>query len=206
MKPRETTPDAIGSGSEPAETERPETARDERPRKERVLHTRIPATLEDEIKRLADALAIPVSNLVRNILQDTVGMVGTVADHVGGLATGLRDDAKTLSSHGLQDRDRLRRKWAAYQARQERQEPKAASPAEAAPDAAAEQVEASAGPPAAPPPSLDGIFGWQPLTLNIETTCALCARELSRGAEAYLGLGDDPRRRIFICPACLPQA
>ncbi len=82
---------------------------DERARKERVLHTRIPASLEEEIKRLADALAIPVSNLVRNILQDTVGLVGTVADHVEGVVSGLRDDARNLSSHVVADRDNLRR-------------------------------------------------------------------------------------------------
>ena len=61
-------------------------------------------------------------------------------------------------------------------------------------------------PAAETPPALEGIFGWQPLTLNVETACALCARELSRGAEAFLGLGDDPKRRIFICPGCLPRA
>jgi hypothetical protein len=173
-------------------------AREERARKEKVLHTRIPASLEEEIKRLADALAIPVSNLVRNILQDTVGMVGTVADRVGGVVTGLRDDAKTLSSHVVADRDNLRRRWADFQARQTRAQE------EEAPEAGG----GAATPPEAPAthPALDGIFGWQPLTLNIETSCALCARELARGAEAFLGLGDDPRKRIFICPGCLPRA
>jgi hypothetical protein len=37
-------------------------------RKERVLHTRVPAVLERELKRFADNLRIPVSNLVRTIL------------------------------------------------------------------------------------------------------------------------------------------
>jgi hypothetical protein len=169
--------------------------KDEKARKERVLHTRIPASLEEEIKKLADALAIPVSNLVRNILQDTVGMVGTVADHVEGVVTGLRDDARNLSSHVVADRDNLRRRWANYQARQTR------SPQEPPAEAIAPSAE-----PAATHPALDGIFGWQPLTLNIETACALCARELARGAEAFLGLGDDPKKRIFICPDCLPRA
>jgi hypothetical protein len=116
---------------------------------------------------------------------------------VGGVVTGLRDDAKALSSHVVADRDNLRRRWADFQARQTR-----------AQDEAAPEAGGDAAPGAAPakPPALDGIFGWQPLTLNIETTCALCARELSRGAEAFLGLGDDPTKRIFICPGCLPRA
>jgi hypothetical protein len=191
QEPHKTNPSS--SGESTAE----DKAREERARKEKVLHTRIPASLEEEIKQLADALAIPVSNLVRNILQDTVCMVGTVANRVGGLVTGVRDDARTLSDHVVADRDNLRRKWADYQARQTRAQ------GEAAPRPGAEAAR-----PTAPAtlPALDGIFGWQPFTLNIETKCALCARELSRGAEAFLGLGDDPRRRIFMCPGCLPRA
>jgi hypothetical protein len=43
-------------------------------RKERVLHTRIPAALEEQIKRLAEGLRVPVSNLVRNMLEDAIDM------------------------------------------------------------------------------------------------------------------------------------
>jgi hypothetical protein len=48
-------------------------------KKERVLHTRVPAVLERELKRFADDLRIPVSNLVRTILEDALG----VADFAG---------------------------------------------------------------------------------------------------------------------------
>ncbi|MBI5479746.1 MAG: hypothetical protein HY906_12860 [Deltaproteobacteria bacterium] len=192
-----TSEESVKSEPTPEDSGHEDRTHEERARKEKVLHTRIPASLEEEIKRLADALAIPVSNLVRNILQDTVGMVGTVADHVGGVVTGLRDDAKALSNRVVADRDNLRRRWADYQVRQTRAQ------TDPAPEASGEAVPPAK--PAAPPP-LDGIFGWQPLTLNIETTCALCALELARGAEAFLGLGDDPKRRIFICPGCLPRA
>jgi hypothetical protein len=41
-------------------------------RKERVLHTRVPAVLERELKRFAANLRVPVSNLVRAILEDAV--------------------------------------------------------------------------------------------------------------------------------------
>jgi hypothetical protein len=41
-------------------------------RKERVLHARIPAGLEDQNKRLAEGLRVPVSNLVRNMLEDAI--------------------------------------------------------------------------------------------------------------------------------------
>ena len=45
------------------------------PKKERVLHTRVPAVLEEELKRLATALRMPVSNLVRAVLEDAVDAV-----------------------------------------------------------------------------------------------------------------------------------
>lgn len=41
-------------------------------KKERVLHTRVPAVLERELKRFAENLRVPVSNLVRVILEDAV--------------------------------------------------------------------------------------------------------------------------------------
>ncbi len=64
-------------------------------RKERVLHTRVPAVLEQELKRLAENIRVPVSNLVRAILEDAVDM----ADRAGrGVEEELRAAATTLSS------------------------------------------------------------------------------------------------------------
>ena len=65
-------------------------AKDDDTRKERVIHARIPASLEAEIKRMADKLRIPVSNLVRNILADTVAMVEGVQQNVDETLHGLR--------------------------------------------------------------------------------------------------------------------
>jgi hypothetical protein len=48
-------------------------------KKERVLHARIPAALEDQIKRLADSLRVPVSNLVRNMLEDAIDVTRRMA-------------------------------------------------------------------------------------------------------------------------------
>ncbi|MGH7822715.1 MAG: hypothetical protein ACREQ9_23400 [Candidatus Binatia bacterium] len=46
--------------------------------KARVLHTRIPESLEDAIKERARRLRIPVSNLVRNVLEQTFQLVEDV--------------------------------------------------------------------------------------------------------------------------------
>jgi hypothetical protein len=44
-------------------------------RKERVIHARVPESLDDEIRRRAGSLGLSVSNLVRNVLQNTFGLV-----------------------------------------------------------------------------------------------------------------------------------
>ena len=70
-------------------------------RKERVIHTRVPAVLEQELKRLAESLNVPVSNVVRTVLEDAVAAV----DSVGQAAEGeLRHVADRLRRH----RDALR--------------------------------------------------------------------------------------------------
>lgn len=62
-------------------------------RKERVLHTRVPAVLEQELKRVANAWRVPVSNVVRALLEDaldTLDVVGAKAeDELRGVAEKL---------------------------------------------------------------------------------------------------------------------
>jgi len=41
-------------------------------KKERVLHTRVPEVMEQELKKLAKNLRMPVSNVVRAILEDAI--------------------------------------------------------------------------------------------------------------------------------------
>lgn len=73
------------------------------PKKERVLHTRIPAVLEAELKSAARALRVPVSNLVRTILEDAV----TIADR----ASEKVEDRLSRAARTVHDeRDRLRTK------------------------------------------------------------------------------------------------
>ncbi len=72
-------------------------------RKERVLHTRVPAVLEQELKRVANAWRVPVSNVVRALLEDaldTLDVVGAKAEDE------LRGVAEKLAS----ERQRIRQK------------------------------------------------------------------------------------------------
>jgi predicted Zn-ribbon and HTH transcriptional regulator len=72
-------------------------------RKERVLHTRVPAVLERELKRFADNLRVPVSNLVRAILEDAL----TVADAAG---TNVEERLKSAARTIEQERERLKKR------------------------------------------------------------------------------------------------
>jgi hypothetical protein len=61
-------------------------------RKERVLHTRVSEELHDALHRAAEELRVPVSNLVRNVLEDVTRVVGGVSESVGGMfGTWMRD-------------------------------------------------------------------------------------------------------------------
>jgi hypothetical protein len=52
--------------------------KDDDERKERVIHTRVPESLEAELRERAQHLGISVSNLVRNVLGHAFGLVGDV--------------------------------------------------------------------------------------------------------------------------------
>ena len=70
-----------------------------------MIHARVPAVLEEELKRFADNLRVPVSNLIRTILEDALA----VADQAGRrVERELRSGLAQLA-HG---REILRRKLA----------------------------------------------------------------------------------------------
>ncbi|MBW2454700.1 MAG: hypothetical protein JRI68_09320 [Deltaproteobacteria bacterium] len=165
----------------PASEESSHPADKRAPRKERVLHTRVPAVLEQELKRLAEGLRVPVSNVVRTILEDAVDTI----DSVGQLAEGeLRGVAERLAKH----RGRLRK------SSRERSKPDRAEVAPKSPE-----------PPAEPP--LAGIVGYQPLLLARDERCGLCGRALVLGEQAYLGIREVPGGpRVIIGRECLPTS
>jgi hypothetical protein len=64
--------------------------------KDRVLHTRVPESLEDAIKVKARRLRIPVSNLVRNVLEQTFQLVEDVVGDGFEIADAARRGAERL--------------------------------------------------------------------------------------------------------------
>lgn len=76
-------------------------------KKERVLHTRVPAVLERELRRFADGLRVPVSNLVRTILEDAVKAADMATENVEGK---LKRAAEQLEHERERFGERLRRR------------------------------------------------------------------------------------------------
>jgi len=58
--------------------------------KERVIHTRVPESLEAELRKRAEDLGISVANLARNVLGHAFGLVGDVTADVNKIAESLR--------------------------------------------------------------------------------------------------------------------
>jgi hypothetical protein len=72
-------------------------------KKERVLHTRVPAVLERELKRFADNLRVPVSNLVRTILEDAVSVADAATENV-------EERLKMAAKHLEKERERIKKR------------------------------------------------------------------------------------------------
>jgi hypothetical protein len=146
----------------------------QRARKERVLHTRISDDLAEDIRRAAEDLRVPISNLVRNVLEEAFSVVETVTDNVGELIEDVVDEA-----------ERARARMRQRRTRSERREP---------PDTQE---------PAAPARSeFAEVLGWQPLILNRHQVCADCEEPLERGERAYLGVFAVSPSPHFLCPDC----
>lgn len=73
-------------------------------KKERVLHTRVPAVLEQELKRFAENLRIPVSNLVRTILEDALEVADAASENV---EDRLKSAAKQLAKERARIKSRV---------------------------------------------------------------------------------------------------
>jgi hypothetical protein len=153
-------------------------------RKERVLHTRISDQLAADIRRVAEELRVPASNLVRNVLEEAFSALETVADGVG-----------NLIEEAMTEVERVRER--------------AARRAGAASDDAAparEEEERAAEPPTpgrTPRPVFADVLAWQPVVLNREVRCADCGRALASGDRAHLGLTERGAGATVLCRACL---
>jgi hypothetical protein len=67
---------------------------DEPEQKDRVIHTRVPESLEAELRERAQQLGMSVSNLVRNVLGHAFGLVGDVVADGHAIAQAAKGDRR----------------------------------------------------------------------------------------------------------------
>ena len=180
--------------------ERSSGRRRHRDRKERVLHTRISEQLSEDIRRLAEDLRVPTSNLVRNVLEEVFTVVESVSDDVGELFEDVLEEAEST-------RDRIRRR---HGHRRRRHGSRRGRSGRSWADVAEDEIrrdEKSESPP--PPPRERPVFpeviGWQPLVLNQSQTCSDCEARLSRGTRAFVGLTEKGLSRNTLCRDCIQE-
>jgi hypothetical protein len=75
-----------------------ETDDDEPERKERVIHTRVPESLEAQLRQRAEDLGISVSNLVRNVLNHAFSLVDNVVADGHAVARAVRGNKPATST------------------------------------------------------------------------------------------------------------
>ena len=142
---------------------------------------------------------MPVSNVVRNVLEDVFSVVSVVTDNVGDLIEEVVEEADRARAH-------LGRR-----ARRERPGPKTGDPSESGADGSesdADEPERGRarrrGTPAIP--EFPEVLGWQPLILNAAQTCKACDRDLERGDRAFVGLVESGLSSIYLCRRCASAA
>lgn len=148
----------------------------DRERKDRLIQTRVPESLESALKEEATRRRLPVSQLVRNILEDTITIVGDVVDGVDAI---------------VQDSIKLGRNVGQTVARARVTSEPATPPAPAASE---------------PADDLSDVYAWNPVVLHRDAACARCKTALVAGTSAFVGMRDDASRgRAFLCGTCIAE-
>ncbi len=149
---------------------------DEPENKDRVIHTRVPESLEAELRERAQALGMSVSNLVRNVLGHAFGLVGDVVADGHAIARAAKGEGAAMH----------------------------AAATTASPPAAV--LAATMSTPTSPPTaSIDDVLAWQAIVLGKNAVCARCNDLLPKGRDAAIGLAESGGGRVIVCPTCLEE-
>jgi len=173
-----------------------------------VLHTRISDELSEDIRRFAEDLRVPASNLVRNVLEEVFSVVETVSDNVGDMFDDLLEEAEEARErmhhrregyekrHSRRDRPRRRRGPATDIEDELRRDEQAEHPrSEARSDRDGKHA----------PKEFPDVLGWQPLVLNRAQACADCGVHLLKGDRAFLGVEAGGLTALALCAKCVQR-
>jgi hypothetical protein len=136
-------------------------------RKDRLIQTRVPEKLESTLKDEAKRRRTTVSQMIRNILEDSFDLVDGVVANVDQLVT----DSVELAQKVGRDARKI------GQMGQEIVRDIAAPCREPLPDAEER---------------LANVQAWNEVILNKPIACTKCGAELPRGRKAFTGIGDSP--------------
>jgi hypothetical protein len=193
-----------------------------------VLHTRVSEQLSDDIRKFAEDLRVPASNLVRNVLEEVFAVADSVSDDVGDLlddileeADGVRDRVRNQTESAQRRRARSRGEERGRSHRRSRRPARTEDDVEVEAEFHRDESdekrqtqddEATSESPAPPdPPVQDSpraaelfpdILGWQPLVLNRDFACGRCERNLAAGESAFLGIGEQGLTKTALCGRC----
>lgn len=167
-------------------------------RKEKVLHTRISEALDAALRRASEELRVPVSNLVRNALEDVFTVVGAVAESVEEFVDDIVDEAGDARERifGTSQRQRHthhRRRSTTHSSHSEWTAGTAEPGAPDAEDLTPERERAD----------FPDVVGWQSLLLNAAQACADCQEPLPKGARAFLGIPTSGPPKTYLCRDCM---
>lgn len=168
-------------------------SRHRRERKEHVLHTRISEELAEDIRRMADDLRVPVSNIVRTVLEEAFSAVEKVSENVGDLIEEVVDEAEAAS-------ERIRRRHRHRRHRHRRhagQDARADDPpVQDGPRASAAEAESSTA-------ESEEVIGWQPLFLAQPRRCGSCGQRVERGGQAFAATTVAGLGAAVLCEPCM---
>ncbi len=143
--------------------------------KDKVLHTRVPEELEDALQKKAVAMRIPVSNLIRNILEDAFQFVENVVADGLSITDTIRKDAISIAETTKTGFSALKQSRKANE--------------KTSPDKKKDEGV------------LSQVYGWQEIVLNKNGACFVCAKEIKKGIKAKMSAGG-VTPPIFLCRAC----
>jgi hypothetical protein len=160
-----------------------------RERKERVLHTRVPEILEKELKRLSESLRLPVSNIVRAVLEDAL----EAAEYAG----------RTVQEEAWNVAERI--SWLNRYSGRVVDHDKTSSEEEGVDQSDSQASEGQKPAEAKRELVFRGVIGFQPLVMARETRCSLCGRPIALGEQAYVGVRDRRGPQVIVGEECLPR-
>jgi hypothetical protein len=176
-------------------------------RKDRLVQARVPRDLESTLKREARRRRLTVSHLIRNVLEDTFQLVDDVVANVDDIVNESVEIARRVGRDARRVADAVRDAVVEDAWDTEDEGPRRTAAEGAASQSAPEPPSGTAASDAATETAasdpLAHVYAWNAVVANQPAHCARCGAAIARGAEAFVGLSDEPGRgRTWLCADC----